>query len=235
MNIPILYEDDALLVINKPPGIVVNNAQSVEGETVQDWAHAHLGLPEQSTPVVPGDDFLSRAGIVHRIDKETSGCLVIAKNPESFSALQSQFKERTIKKIYRAVAHGKLLPEAGEIRAPVGRLPWNRERFGILPGGKDAVTRYRVLRSGTSHNTVVSLVELYPETGRTHQIRVHLKYINHPIVGDWQYAGRKTARNDRVWAPRVMLHAFAITLTHPVTGASLAIEAEVPDDMKSII
>jgi len=235
VNIPILYEDDALLVINKPPGIVVNNAQSVEGETVQDWAHAHLGLPEQSTPVVPGDDFLSRAGIVHRIDKETSGCLVIAKNPESFSALQSQFKERTIKKIYRAVAHGKLLPEAGEIRAPVGRLPWNRERFGILPGGKDAVTRYRVLRSGTSHNTVVSLVELYPETGRTHQIRVHLKYINHPIVGDWQYAGRKTARNDRVWAPRVMLHAFAVTLTHPVTGASLAIEAEVPDDMKSII
>jgi 23S rRNA pseudouridine1911/1915/1917 synthase len=235
VNIPILYEDDALIVINKPPGIVVNNAQSVEGETVQDWAHAHLGLPEQSTPVVPGDDFLSRAGIVHRIDKETSGCLVIAKNPETFSALQLQFKERTIKKTYLAIAHGKLLPEVGEIRAPVGRLPWNRERFGILPGGKDAVTRYRVLRSGTSHNTIVSLVELYPETGRTHQIRVHLKYINHPIVGDWQYAGRKTARNDRVWAPRVMLHAMGITLTHPVTSASLAIEAEVPDDMKSII
>ena len=235
MNISILYEDETLLVINKPPGIVVNNAQSVEGITVQDWAHAHLGLPEAASTVTPGDDFLSRAGIVHRIDKETSGCLVIAKTPEAFVSLQAQFKERTVKKTYLAVAHGIFSPEIGEIRAPVGRLPWNRERFGILPGGKDAVTRYRVLRSGTSHDTRISLVELYPETGRTHQIRVHLKYINHPIVGDWQYAGRKTARNDRVWAPRVMLHAASITLTHPITGASLAIEAEVPDDMKSII
>ncbi|MBI5019688.1 RluA family pseudouridine synthase [Candidatus Gottesmanbacteria bacterium] len=236
VNIPILYEDDDLLVINKPPGVVVNNAQSVEGETVQDWAHAHLGLPELTGPApVNPDDFLSRAGIVHRIDKETSGCLVIAKNPVNFAALQLQFKERTIKKTYLAIVHGVIVPESGEIRAPVGRLPWNRERFGILPGGKDAVTLYRVARSGTSHKTDISLVELYPETGRTHQIRVHLKYINHPIVGDWQYAGRKTARNDRVWAPRVMLHAWKIVLTHPVSGGALAIEAPVPDDMSSII
>lgn len=236
VNIPILYEDDELLVINKPPGVVVNNAQSVEGETVQDWAHAHLGLPELTGPApVNPDDFLSRAGIVHRIDKETSGCLVIAKNPASFAALQLQFKERTIKKTYLAIVHGKIVPESGEIRAPVGRLPWNRERFGILPGGKDAVTLYQVAKSGNSHKTDISLVELYPETGRTHQIRVHLKYINHPIVGDWQYAGRKTARNDRVWAPRVMLHAWKIVLTHPVSGGALAIEAPVPDDMSSII
>lgn len=236
MNIPILYEDEALLVINKPPGVVVNNAQSVEGETIQDWAHFHLGLPDSpEVPPVNPDDFLSRAGIVHRIDKETSGCLVIAKNPETFAALQLQFKERTIKKTYLAIVHGKLVPEIGEIRAPVGRLPWNRERFGILPGGKDAVTLYRVAKTGESHKTVISLVELHPETGRTHQIRVHLKYINHPIVGDWQYAGRKTARNDRVWAPRVMLHAWKISFAHPVTSGSLAIEAPVPDDMSSII
>lgn len=236
VNIPILYEDDELLVINKPPGVVVNNARSVEGETVQDWAHAHLGLPEPTEPaLINPDDFLSRAGIVHRIDKETSGCLVIAKNPTNFAALQLQFKERTIKKTYLAIVHGRIVPETGEIRAPVGRLPWNRERFGILPGGKDAVTLYRVAKSGNSHKTDISLVELYPETGRTHQIRVHLKYINHPIVGDWQYAGRKTARNDRVWAPRVMLHAWKIVVTHPVSGGALAIEAPVPDDMSSII
>jgi len=236
VNIPILYEDDTLLVINKPPGVVVNNAQSVEGETIQDWAHFHLGLPDtQEVPPVNPDDFLSRAGVVHRIDKETSGCLVIAKNAASFAQLQQQFKERTIKKTYLAIVHGNLVPEKGEIRAPVGRLPWNRERFGILPGGKDAVTLYRVSKTGSSHKTVISLVELYPETGRTHQIRVHLKYINHPIVGDWQYAGRKTARNDRVWAPRVMLHAWKVTLVHPVTAESLAIEAPVPDDMSSII
>lgn len=235
VNIPILYEDESLLVINKPPGVVVNNAQSVVGETVQDWAHFHLGLPDAETPSANPDDFLARAGIVHRIDKETSGCLVIAKNPEVFSALQQQFKERTIKKTYVAIVHGKLVPESGEIRAPVGRLPWNRERFGILPGGKDAVTMYKVAKIGASHGIDISLVELCPETGRTHQIRVHLKYINHPIVGDWQYAGRKTARDDREWAPRVMLHAWKVSFMHTIDHKELAIEAPVPDDMKSII
>lgn len=235
MQISILYEDESLLVINKPPGVVVNNAQSVVGETVQDWAYAYLGLVAPETSVTNPDDFLSRAGIVHRIDKETSGCLIIAKNPDIFSALQLQFKERTIKKTYMAIVHGKLVPESGEIRAPVGRLPWNRERFGILPGGKDAVTLYTVAKIGRAHDIDISLVELYPETGRTHQIRVHLKYINHPIVGDWQYAGRKTARDDREWAPRVMLHAWKISCIHPVRGTTLAIEAPVPDDMSSII
>jgi len=235
MQVPILYEDESLLVINKPPGVVVNNAQSVVGETIQDWAYEHLHIAAPDIPANNPDDFLSRAGIVHRIDKETSGCLVIAKTPEIFIALQTQFKERTIKKTYIAIVHGKLVPESGEIRAPVGRLPWNRERFGILPGGKDAVTVYKVAKIGRSHDIDISLVELYPETGRTHQIRVHLKYINHPIVGDWQYAGRKTARDDRVWAPRVMLHAWKISFIHPVRLETLAIEAPVPDDMSSII
>lgn len=235
MQISILHEDESLVVINKPPGVVVNNAQSVTGETVQDWAYAHLGLTHAHPPSTEPDDFYARAGIVHRIDKETSGCLIIAKNPETFAALQLQFKERTIKKTYMAIVHGKLVPEHGEIRAPVGRLPWNRERFGIVPGGKDAVTVYTVAKIGSTHNIDISLVELYPETGRTHQIRVHLKYINHPIVGDWQYAGRKTARDDRVWAPRVMLHAWKISFIHPTSGETLAIEAPVPDDMSSII
>jgi 23S rRNA pseudouridine1911/1915/1917 synthase len=132
-----------------------------------------------------------------------------------------------------------LVPDTGEIRAPVARLPWNRERFGIVPGGKESVTNYKVVnhfeRINGKQSEKYSFVELYPETGRTHQIRVHLKYINHPIVGDYLYAGRKTARDDRTWAPRVMLHAWKLTCTHPVSGEALAIEAPIPDDMSDII
>ncbi len=243
MDITILYEDDSLIVINKPPGLVVNRAQSVKGETIQDWVLLRQGFGGQAV-LADESDFYARAGIVHRIDKETSGCLIIAKHPAVFADIQRQFKERLVKKTYLAIVHGKILPQLGEIRAPVGRLPWNRERFGIVPGGKDAVTKYfvkktfiRQVNSGNRNDSrnSCSLVELYPETGRTHQIRVHLKYINHPIVGDFQYAGRKTARADRLWAPRVMLHAWKVSFMHTIDHKELAIEAPVPDDMKSII
>lgn len=229
MNIPILYEDKDLLVIHKPPGLVVNRAESVKGETVQDWVEKTYKIFIEN-----------RAGIVHRIDKETSGILVIAKTPEAFYELQRQFKERIVKKTYLAIVHGKLTPAEGEIRAPIGRLPWNRERFGIVPGGKEAVTKYRVIRQVNSGNpkdsrNLFSLVEVNPQTGRTHQIRVHLKYINHSLVGDYLYAGRKTSRVDRKIVGRVMLHAWKISFIHPETGKELAIEAPIPDDMKRII
>ncbi|MEK9143238.1 MAG: RluA family pseudouridine synthase [Patescibacteria group bacterium] len=260
MDIPILYEDNELLVIDKPARIVVNRAESVKEETVQDWVEYYMSFPrtresrvKTGSPIESGmtvdKDFFDRAGIVHRIDKETSGILLIAKTPETFRELQRQFKEREVKKTYLALVHGRLVPEEGEIRAPVGRLPWNTERFGIVPGGKEAVTRYRVIASkakqsqGDRHVPAaagprddISVVELYPETGRTHQIRVHLKYINHPIVGDYLYAGRKTSRDDRAHgAPRVMLHAWKISCTLPSSGKILAIEAPIPDDMKRII
>ncbi len=263
MNVPILYEDDVLLVIDKPSGIVVNRAQSVKESTVQDWVESRNSLqPPKSNPTLPPltlrggeeglrggeggvneDDFRARSGIVHRIDKETSGILLIAKTPQAFFELQRQFKEREVKKTYLALVHGRMVPEEGEIRAPVGRLPWNSGRFGILPGGKEAVTRYKVLQvlqgtpllsKGVPYE--ISLVELYPETGRTHQIRVHLKYINHPIVGDYLYAGRKTSRDDRAHgAPRVMLHAWKISFTHPVTHKILAFESPIPDDIGRLI
>ena len=240
MDIPILLEDDAMLAVNKPPGIVVNNAESVKGETVQDWMTGKYNLTNPTNTTNPtNEDFINRAGIVHRIDKETSGILLIAKTPEAFSELQRQFKERIIHKTYLAVVHGTLVPETGEIRAPVARLPWNRERFGIVPGGKESVTTYKVVnhfeRTRGKQSEKYSFVELYPETGRTHQIRVHLKYINHPIVGDYLYAVRKTARDDRTWAPRVMLHAWKLICIHPVTEKELAIEAPIPDDMRRII
>ncbi len=250
MNIPILYEDSELLIIDKPAGLVVNRAQSVKESTVQDWAEAYLSFPRtrESRDVEPGspiesgmavnDDFYDRAGIVHRIDKETSGILLIAKTPEAFIELQRQFKEREIKKTYLAIVHGKLVPEEGEINAPIDRTPWNPQRFGVMPGGKEAVTRYRRISNFQYpiSNETMSLAELYPETGRTHQIRVHLKYINHPIVGDYLYAGRKVSRRDRAGdAPRVMLHAWKISFIHPGTKKVLAIESPIPDDMKSIV
>ncbi len=243
MNPPILFEDNVFLAINKPPGIVVNRAESVKGETVQDWAEEkyHVSsityqacLPARQVSE-ENKDFFDRAGIVHRIDKETSGILLIAKTPVAFLELQRQFKERIIKKTYLAIAHGTVVPEAGEIRAPVGRLPWNKERFGIVPGGKESVTRYTVSKVFTKDGEPFSFVELHPETGRTHQIRVHMKYINHPILGDYLYAGRKTSRNDRTWAPRVMLHAWKLMCMHPITGAPIEIIATIPDDMNSII
>jgi len=197
----------------------------VKGETVQDWV-------EKTYSIFIGD----RAGIVHRIDKETSGILVIAKTPAAFVELQRQFKERSIKKTYLAIVHGKLVPDTGEINAPVDRLPWNRERFGIVPGGKESLTKYKVLGPVASNvEEPLTYVELTPQSGRTHQIRVHMKYINHPILGDYLYAGRKTARADRLWAPRVMLHAWKLTCTHPENGEVIAFEAPIPDDMSEII
>jgi 23S rRNA pseudouridine1911/1915/1917 synthase len=123
------------------------------------------------------------------------------------------------------------------VNAPVGRLPWNRERFGILPDGKEASTHYKKIGTFTHGKSreQISFVELAPHTGRTHQIRVHMQYIRHPLIGDYVYAGRKTSRLDRTWVTRVMLHAWKITITHPTTGKPLAIEAPIPDDMDRII
>lgn len=232
MDIPVLYEDESLLVINKPAGIVVNRADSVKDETIQDWSAKRLHLAEEQ---IPGDDFISRAGIAHRIDRETTGILLIAKNPESFAELQRQFKEREVKKTYCAIVHGTLVPTDGQVDAPIGRLPWNRQHFGIIPGGKEALTVYHAVRSFFVGDEALTLVELYPHTGRTHQIRVHMKYINHPLLGDYLYAGRKTSRDDRLWAERVMLHAFKISFTHPKTKKPLELEAPMPDDMNRVL
>ena len=233
MNPPILFEDNVFLAINKPPGIVVNRAESVKGETVQDWIEGYL--PKETWDGQTNTDFKERSGIVHRIDKETSGILLIAKTPDAFRELQKQFKERVIHKTYLAIVHGTIAPKVGEIRAPVGRLPWNRERFGIVPGGKESVTRYTVCKVFMKDEQPFSFIELHPETGRTHQIRVHMKYMNHPILGDYLYAGRKTSRDDRMWAPRVMLHAQKLVCMHPITGTPIEIVAPIPDDMNSII
>ncbi|HBL52466.1 MAG: hypothetical protein A3D24_01070 [Candidatus Blackburnbacteria bacterium RIFCSPHIGHO2_02_FULL_39_13] len=228
----ILFEDNAVLVIDKPAGMVVNDAASVKDQTVQGWVAANFQFSIFNFQEC-------RNGIVHRLDKETSGILLIAKTKEAFEELQRQFKEREVEKTYVALAHGRVEPGSGTISVSVGRLPWNRERFGVLPGGREAETRYVVLsvkNKVTCKNTEeLSLLELYPKTGRTHQIRIHLKHIGHPIVGDEFYAGRKTARNDRKWCPRLFLHAAKISFKSPKDGTGIQLESTLPEDLQKVL
>ncbi len=241
-EIKILYEDGDILVLDKPAGITVNRSDTTRGEeTIQDWVEKwQMANGQWLMDADKESDFYKRSGIVHRIDKETSGILLVAKNLRAFENLQKQFKERVIEKTYLALVHGKVVPETGEISVPVGRLPWNRKRFGVLAGGREAVTRYRVISNfqlsiSNKREEPVSLLELYPKTGRTHQIRVHLKYFNHPIFADFLYAGRKTSRDDRKVLNRVFLHAHKISFMHPVTNKQILLESPLPEELAKII
>ncbi len=223
----ILFEDDEILVLEKPAGMVVNKAETTRGEeTVQDWVEKKLEIRNSKLGIG------GRAGIVHRLDKETSGILLVAKTPEDFLDLQKQFKERRVKKKYLALVHGKVEPGEGEIKAPVGRIPWSREKFGVVPGGRVALTKYRVSKIYNLESEIYTLLELTPETGRTHQIRVHLKYLGYPIVADEKYAGRKTSREDRKIFPRMFLHASYLGFFHPRTGKLVEFSLPLPEDLK---
>ena len=222
-NPPILFEDKEILVVDKPTGLVTKRDTSVKEKTLQDW------VGERYPKSLPA----------HRLDKQTSGVLIIAKNPLSLQNLQAQFKNREVKKTYLALAHGKVFPEIGEINSPIGRLPWNRERFGIFPGGRSAETSFKLLSVYQSTDlkppNYYSLLEIYPKTGRTHQIRVHLKSIGHPLVSDEFYAGRKTSRKDKTLCPRLFLHASKVAFKHPKTGKSISVESPLPPDLKQVL
>lgn len=234
-EIKIIFEDSDLLILDKPSGMTVNRSETTKGDTVQDWLemNSKINYPEDSSE--KGIEFRNRGGIVHRIDKETSGILIVAKTKFAFEDLQRQFKERVVKKSYIALSHGKVIPEEGVINIPIGRLPWNRKRFGVLAGGREALTRYKVLKYLNVGDEQMSLLEVYPETGRTHQIRVHLKYLNHPIFGDEFYAGRKTGRNDRKVLTRFFLHAAKISFIHPVTKKLITLESPLPKELQDLL
>lgn len=225
-EIKILYEDNSLLVVDKPSGVVVNKAISQKGNfTLQDWAIDYLKLPkkapEKETTSDEEDlsgDFYSRSGIVHRIDKETSGVLIIAKTPEAFANLQNQFKKRKVHKKYIAKVYGKF-PE-GEIivDAPIGRSPRNRGKFAVVEDGKEAQTTFHLVKTYGEDGEEYSIVECEPKTGRTHQIRVHLTALGHPVVGDKLYSGKKRIKRDSELFDRQNLHAQYIEFKHPETG-----------------
>ena len=225
----VLFEDNSLFVVEKSSGWITNDADTTTTQPVlQTWVREHFDYP------LKGDRDM-RDGIVHRLDKETSGLLLVAKTREAFESLQSQFKDRQIEKTYIALLHGKVTPETGEIKALVGRLPWRKDRFGVIPNGRESVSNYKVLKFYPGNNAGNTLVEFSPKTGRTHQIRIHSKHIGHAIVGDEFYAGRKTARNDRKWCPRLFLHAASIKFTHPKSGEIVEFKSDIPEDLQKAL
>ena len=231
MEPKIIFEDKYLLIIDKPAGWIVNEAETTgKQKVIQSWLKENCNYS-----TVRSKQY--RSGIVHRLDKETSGLVIIAKTKEAFNDLQLKFKKRLVNKVYKTLVHGEVVFDEGEIEVPVGRLPWNRERFGVVPGGRKAFTKYKVDSKYQHRKTKekLSLLNVYPRTGRTHQIRVHMKYLGHAVVADEFYAGRKTAKNDRLWCSRLFLHATIIEFIHPRRKISVSYESKLPNDLKSAL
>lgn len=228
-NPGIVFEDKDLFVLDKPSGWITNDASTAKNQPViQTWVRENFDYPLKGNREY-------RDGIVHRLDKETSGILLVAKTKDVFEDLQRQFKQRLVKKTYTALAHGRVELNEGMVDAPVGRLPWRRDRFGVLPGGREAATLYKVIKRFTGHSSFFTLLELKPQTGRTHQIRIHAKHIGHPLVADDFYAGRKISRSDRTWCKRLFLHAGGITFFHPATKKEVSFKSKLPKDLDSAL
>ena len=245
INPGVIFEDEEILILHKPAGLVVDPAETVKEETLADILIKQFGIK------------LFRGGIVHRLDKDTSGIILIAKTQNSLENLQNQFKERIIKKEYLALVHG-LIEESGRVSGAIGRNPGNREKFTVLEGGKEAVTDYEPLERLLFHESRIeavfadfnkiqirklkkqrygefTLLRCMPKTGRTHQIRVHLKYTGHPIVSDEKYVGRKMYRLDKKWCSRMFLHAAKIGFRHPLSGEWKELECPLPEDLKEAL
>jgi 23S rRNA pseudouridine1911/1915/1917 synthase len=273
-EITIVYEDKDILAVNKPAGVVVNRAQSVKGVTLQDWLEENVSeiraiikngeypdnweqqIPESFTGEfgTPQETFLQRSGIAHRLDKETSGVMLVAKHPGSLLNLLDQFKNRTVHKQYVCLVHGKFALSTGEINVPLGRRSGNRKLFGVVADGRPAVTHYeveafyptldiqRIISQTTEkkkrfslYETGFSFVRCFPKTGRTHQIRVHMAHLSHPIVGDSSYAGKKRIKLDEIWCKRHFLHAQKIEFTHPSTSEKMVLSAELSKDLQEVL
>jgi len=225
-----LFEDKSLLVVNKPAGLVVHPAAGHEEHTL---VNALLHHCKGSLSGIGG---VARPGIVHRLDKETSGCLVVAKNDETHIALAEQFSNREVKKIYHALVCGEPARDSGEIRAAIARHPTHRKRMAVRDDsdGRAAHTSYRILE----RLYAATLMEAQIHTGRTHQIRVHFQFIGHPLVGDDTYGAKQNARVKELTnyaAPRVMLHAKNLSFIHPRTKKPMNFEAPLPADFKQAL
>jgi 23S rRNA pseudouridine1911/1915/1917 synthase len=220
----VLFEDDRLLVINKPAGLVVHPGAGHNSSTLVN------ALLHHCRGQLSGIGGVARPGIVHRLDKDTSGCMVVAKTNDAHNALSVQFASRKVTKIYEAIVCGVIEQEGGDIRAAISRNSSHRKRMAVNDAsGRDAHTSYKVLERFEG----VTLVEAQLHTGRTHQVRVHFKHIGHPLVGDSVYGNRQNQRlEDRLnyRAPRQMLHARRLGFFHPSTGRAMSFDAPRPDD-----
>ena len=228
--LPIIYQDEDIVVINKPPGLIVHPAGKRRKGTL---VNALLYYFPNSLSRLGGE---TRRGLVHRLDKGTSGVMIVARNDISHERVARQFQERKVKKVYLALVWGEPEKEEGEIFAPVGRDLRNRKKMSIYsPHGKTAFTKFRVKERFPG----VAFLEVYPLTGRTHQIRVHLSSIGHPIVGDELYGGKKFSGSVlemlRKKINRPLLHAYQITFLHPKSGKEMTFTAPLPEDFKTVL
>lgn len=221
LPLSIVYEDADIIVVNKPAGLVVHPAPGHRHRTLVNALLAHC-------PDLAGIKGTIRPGIVHRLDKDTSGLLVVAKNDAAQQSLSRQIAQRAILKGYLALVVGRLARERGTVDAPIGRHPRDRKRMAVVPEGREAVTHYQVL----SYYRDCTLVDVRPVTGRTHQIRVHMSYLGHPIVGDPIY-GRGPAR--RVEVPRLFLHAYLLGFRRPSDGSWLELRSELPVNLEAAL
>ena len=211
MDLDIVYEDDDVIVVNKPQGMVVHPAPGHDHGTLVNGLLAH-------TPLATINGEL-RPGIVHRIDKDTSGLLMVAKNDQALVSLSKQLKDKTNQRKYWAIVHGNIKEDTGTINAPIGRSKKDRKKMAIIEDGRPAVTHFKVLERFGEY----TLIECQLETGRTHQIRVHLKYIGHPVAGDPLYGPRKTLKGNGQF-----LHAKLLGFKHPRTGKEMVFEVDPP-------
>jgi len=226
----IIYEDDTLMVINKPAGLVVHpGAGNAGGTLINGLVHHDANLKA-----------LPRAGIVHRLDKDTTGLLLIAKTLEALTALSKQMQAREIDRRYIALAHGSFI-SGGKIITGFGRHPRNRLKMAVTPGGREAITHYSIRKKYPA--LPATLLDIKLMTGRTHQIRVHMAHKHHAIIGDQLYSGRArhpknlddTSKALLLGFKRQALHAASLSFTHPVTQETLTLEAKLPDDFKTLL
>lgn len=235
LPIAIRYEDEHLIVVDKPAGMVVHPAPGSPDGTLVNALLFHCGNS------LSGIGGVRRPGIVHRIDKDTSGLMVVAKNDTAHQGLAVQFSERTLERAYYAVVWGNPMPSRGEVEGNIGRSPANRQKMAVVKrGGKTALTRYRVLRRYL--DGVASLIECRLATGRTHQIRVHMAHIGHTLVGDPLYGNQRRRKGvPAEIAPtleafsRQALHAYLLGFTHPFTGEHLRFTSPMPEDMQDLV
>jgi 23S rRNA pseudouridine1911/1915/1917 synthase len=228
-DLPVIYEDESFLAVNKPAGLLMHQTGRKEKEeTLVDWIlkrHPEIeNVGETSTSL--GQKIRNRPGIVHRLDKDTSGVVIIPKNQETFEYLKRLFQTHQVKKTYLALVYGNIEPKKGTINKPIGLKPGTTKR--TVHGGKmvkEAATEYKVLKDYDGF----SLVEVSPKTGRTHQIRVHLASINHPVVGDPLYGGKRAKQNS-LGLSRQFLHASSIEFIDP-KKTGFKFEANLPDDL----
>ena len=232
-NIPIeiVYEDETLVVVNKPAGLVVHPAAGTPSGTLANALAYHFQQ-------LPGGGTSVRPGIVHRLDRDTSGLLVVAKTEAALENLSDQFRDRTVFKSYVALVHGRVVPDSGRIDQPLARDPSNRTRMGVVRGGRNALTLYRVRRSFQRF----TLLDVELKTGRTHQIRVHLAWLKHPVVGDETYgAGRDNTIQDARLRARIrnlnrhFLHAEKLAFSHPETGQLMKFESPLPAELSEVL